>query len=123
MDGGYAGDKLKDALAATVGPSIEIVRRPAGVTGFVVVARPLSWFEGKPLPGSGWVVERTFAWLGPLSADCFAIACRAMVADGWQRTGKHPSHQRMPGSSSLPSEDQHASSQEKPLRSYESDSE
>ena len=46
-DGGYAGDKLKDALAAVDGPSIEIVRRPPGVTGFVVVARR-------------WLVERTF---------------------------------------------------------------
>jgi len=74
MDGGYAGDKLKDALAATDGPSIKIVRRPAGVTGFVVVARPLSWFEGKPLPGKGWVVERTFAWLG---------RCRRLAKD-WE---------------------------------------
>jgi hypothetical protein len=27
--------------------------------GFVVIRRPLSWFACKPLPGSGWVVERT----------------------------------------------------------------
>lgn len=50
-DGGYAGDKLSDALKEVDGPSIEIVRRPPGVTGFVVIARR-------------WVVERTFAWLG-----------------------------------------------------------
>ena len=60
-DGGYAGDKLKDALAAVDGPSIEIVRRPPGVTGFVVVARR-------------WVVERTFSWLG---------RCRRLAKD-WE---------------------------------------
>ena len=50
-DGGYAGEKLKDVLAAMAGPTIEIVKRPPGATGFVVIARR-------------WVVERTFAWLG-----------------------------------------------------------
>jgi transposase len=60
-DGGYAGDKLKDALTAVDGPTIEIVRRPAGVTGFVVIARR-------------WVVERTFAWLG---------RCRRLAKD-WE---------------------------------------
>ena len=34
-DGGYAGDKLSDALKEVDGPSIEIVRRPPDVTGFV----------------------------------------------------------------------------------------
>ena len=60
-DGGYAGDKLKDALAAVDGPTIEIVKRPPGVTGFVVIARR-------------WVVERTFAWLG---------RCRRLAKD-WE---------------------------------------
>lgn len=60
-DGGYAGDKLKDALTAVDGPSIEIVRRPAGVSGFVVITRR-------------WVVERTFAWLG---------RCRRLAKD-WE---------------------------------------
>jgi len=60
-DGGYAGDKLKEALAAIDGPSIEIVKRPPGVTGFVVIARR-------------WVVERTFAWLG---------RCRRLAKD-WE---------------------------------------
>lgn len=60
-DGGYAGDKLKDALAAVDGPEIEIVKRPPGVTGFVVIARR-------------WVVERTFAWLG---------RCRRLAKD-WE---------------------------------------
>jgi len=40
MDGGYAGEKLRDALVAIDGPTIEIVKRPPGVTGFVVIARP-----------------------------------------------------------------------------------
>jgi transposase len=60
-DGGYAGDKLKDALAAVDGPSIEVVKRPPRVTGFVVIARR-------------WVVERTFSWLG---------RCRRLAKD-WE---------------------------------------
>ena len=60
-DGGYAGDKLKNALAAIDGPEIEVVKRPPGVTGFVVIARR-------------WVVERTFAWLG---------RCRRLAKD-WE---------------------------------------
>ncbi len=50
-DAGYSGDKLQTAVEAFDGPKIEIVKRPQGVTGFVVVTRR-------------WVVERTFAWLG-----------------------------------------------------------
>ena len=49
-DGGYAGDKLKDALKALGNWTIEIVRRPDAATGFVLLPRR-------------WVVERTFAWL------------------------------------------------------------
>jgi len=60
-DGGYSGSKLGGALKETDGPSIEIVKRPPGVTGFVVVARR-------------WVVERTFAWLG---------RCRRLAKD-WE---------------------------------------
>lgn len=50
-DGGYTGEKLKLEMLKTDGPEIEIVKRPDGVKGFVVIARR-------------WVVERTFAWLG-----------------------------------------------------------
>ena len=60
-DGGYAGEKLSDALVAIDGPTIEIVKRPPGVTDFVVIARR-------------WVVERTFAWLG---------RCRRLAKD-WE---------------------------------------
>lgn len=60
-DGGYAGEKLSDALVAIDGPTIEIVKRPPGATGFVVIARR-------------WVVERTFAWLG---------RCRRLAKD-WE---------------------------------------
>lgn len=60
-DGGYAGEKLRDAMATMKGPTIEIVKRPTGVTGFVVIARR-------------WVVERTFAWLG---------RCRRLAKD-WE---------------------------------------
>lgn len=60
-DGGYAGEKLKDALTDIDGSSIEIVKHPPGITGFVVIARR-------------WVVERTFAWLG---------RCRRLAKD-WE---------------------------------------
>lgn len=60
-DGGYAGAKLRDAMVDIHGPSIEIVKRPPGVIGFVVIARR-------------WVVERTFAWLG---------RCRRLAKD-WE---------------------------------------
>jgi len=45
----------------TEGPTIEIVKRPPGVTGFVVIALR-------------WVVERTFAWFG---------RCRRLAKD-WE---------------------------------------
>lgn len=60
-DGGYSGDKMKRAVAAFDGPDIEIVKRPNGANGFVVIARR-------------WVVERTFAWLG---------RCRRLAKD-WE---------------------------------------
>ena len=50
-DGGYAGDKLRDALSRLGDWSLEIVKRADDAKGFVVVKRR-------------WVVERTFAWLG-----------------------------------------------------------
>ena len=62
-DGGYAGEKLETALQTMDGPTIEIVKRPNGATGFVVIARR-------------WVVERTFAWLG---------RCRRLAKD-WEVT-------------------------------------
>ena len=49
-DGGYAGDKLRDALAATGDWTIELVKQFDIAKGFV------------PLPRR-WVVERTLAWL------------------------------------------------------------
>ena len=50
-DGGYAGDKLRDALSRICDWSLEIVKRADDAKGFVVVRRR-------------WVVERTLAWLG-----------------------------------------------------------
>jgi putative transposase len=64
MDGGYGGPKLRDALDKIGKWTVQIVKRSDTARGFEVIPRPLSWFEGKPLPGSGWVDERTFAWLG-----------------------------------------------------------
>jgi putative transposase len=49
-DGGYAGDKLKDALAKIGTWSLEIIKRSDAAKGFVLLLRR-------------WVVERTFAWL------------------------------------------------------------
>ena len=50
-DGGYAGEKLRKALAKCGKWSIEIIRRSEQARGFAVLPRR-------------WVVERTFAWLG-----------------------------------------------------------
>jgi transposase len=49
-DGGYAGEKLKDALAELGRWTIEIIRRCDTAKGFEVLPRR-------------WVVERIFAWL------------------------------------------------------------
>jgi len=49
-DGGYAGPKLRTALAQIGDWTIEIVKRSAKAAGFEVLPRR-------------WVVERTFAWL------------------------------------------------------------
>ena len=50
-DGGYAGDKLKDALTDHGNWTLEIIKRSDTAKGFVLLPRR-------------WVVERTFAWLG-----------------------------------------------------------
>ena len=62
-DGGYAGEKLEEALAKVGGPAIEIVKRPDDTKGFVLVARR-------------WVVERTLAWVN---------RCRRLAKD-WEAT-------------------------------------
>ena len=49
-DGGYAGDKLRDALKNLGDWTIEIVKRSDVAKGFVLLPRR-------------WVVERTLAWL------------------------------------------------------------
>jgi putative transposase len=49
-DGGYAGDKLKDALETVGKWTIEIIKRSDTAKGFEVLPRR-------------WVVERTLAWL------------------------------------------------------------
>lgn len=62
-DGGYAGDKLLDAIREYGEWTIEIIRRSDTAKGFELLPRR-------------WVVERTFAWLG---------RCRRLAKD-WERT-------------------------------------
>ena len=50
-DGGYAGDKLREALLGRGDWVVEIIKRSDTAKGFVLLPRR-------------WVVERTFAWLG-----------------------------------------------------------
>jgi putative transposase len=62
-DGGYAGDKLRQALLPLGKFTLEIIRRSDTARGFLVLPRR-------------WVVERTLAWLG---------RCRRLAKD-WERT-------------------------------------
>ena len=50
-DGGYAGDKLRTALARIGKWTLQIIKRSDRAKGFELLPRR-------------WVVERTFAWLG-----------------------------------------------------------
>src|ERR1039458_5551760 len=50
-DGGYAGEKLREALKRIGEWTLEIIRRSDTAHGFEVLPRR-------------WVVERTFTWLG-----------------------------------------------------------
>lgn len=59
-DAGYAGEKLETELIGEAAPALEIIRRPRGAKGFVLLPRR-------------WVVERSFAWFGRnrrLNKDC-----------------------------------------------------
>ena len=75
-DGGYAGPRLRGALKAIGRWTVQIVKRSDTAQGFEILPHPLSWFAGKPLPGSGWVVERTLAWLN---------RCRRLSKD-WEKS-------------------------------------
>ena len=66
-DGGYAGDKLKEALKALGDWTIEIVKRSDAAKGFILL--PRRWAEQPKVPRAsarGMAVEgveRTIAWL------------------------------------------------------------
>lgn len=62
-DGGYAGQKLRDAMSGSGDWTVEIIRRSDTAKGFEILPRR-------------WVVERTFAWLG---------RCRRLAKD-WEAT-------------------------------------
>ena len=65
-DGGYAGPKLKHALAGQGDWTVEIVKRPNAANGFVLIARR-------------WLVERTFAWFGRCRCRCLAKDFEATI--------------------------------------------
>ena len=50
-DGGYNARQVEHAVAAQPPLRVEIVKRPDGSSGFIVLPRR-------------WVVERTFSWFG-----------------------------------------------------------
>jgi len=62
-DGGYAGDKLRNALRGNGDWTLEIIKRSDKARGFKLLPRRL-------------VVERTFAWLG---------RCRRLAKD-WKQS-------------------------------------
>jgi len=68
-DGGYSGDKLKEALAEMGQWTVEIIRRCDTAKGFVLLPRR-------------WVVERTFPWLNRCRrlAKDFAASIESAVA-------------------------------------------
>ena len=49
-DAGYQGERVQEAARKTGCWRVEIVKRPAAATGFVVLAKR-------------WIVERTLAWI------------------------------------------------------------
>ena len=67
--GGYAGPKLRGALANLGRWTVQIIKRSDTAKGFEVLPRR-------------WVVERTFAWLG---------RCRRLARD-WEKPSRAQRH-------------------------------
>lgn len=86
-DGGYSGQPMVDWVLKLAGWLFQVVERPKGAKGFVLLPRR-------------WVVERTFAWLGRyrrLSKDyeqfpetSEAMIYAAMVRLMLKRLARHP---------------------------------
>jgi putative transposase len=86
-DGGYKGDQFTDWVRTVTGWLLEVVKRPEGTKGFMVLPRR-------------WVVERTFGWLGrsrrlskdyeQLPATSEAVIYAAMSRLMVKRVAQHP---------------------------------
>ncbi len=69
-DGGYAGDKLRGALASMGRWTVQIIKRSDTAKGFEVLPRR-------------WVVERTFAWLGRCRRLAKDVEATIQSSEAW----------------------------------------
>lgn len=69
-DGGYAGDKLRGALASMGRWTVQIIKRSDTAKGFEILPRR-------------WVVERTFAWLGRCRRLAKDVEATIQSSEAW----------------------------------------
>jgi hypothetical protein len=74
-DGGYAGEKLENALQKIEGPAIEIVRRSDGATGFAIVARRCHDFSSLIVDSAPLSSEK--AYTSPIQRPAKGRSCFA----------------------------------------------